>query len=174
MSNKFFSTFTMLLTALMSISSAQAQVPRTISYQGVLTDASGTFISDGNHKLTLTLYDALNGSTQVFSETQSVAVVRGIFNVILGSVSPIPTSLSFNRAYFLGVSVDDGAELSPRTPLTAVPYALRASVATVAESLTPDATGVVTKLNGQSGTIDLVGGGSTSINRSGNTIMISS
>jgi hypothetical protein len=110
---------------------AWAQLPRTISYQGVLADAAGNLVPDGNHTLTLTLYDAASGGSAVFTETQSVPVVRGVFNSILGSATAggIPPGALFDRAYFLGISVDGGAELVPRTVLTASPYALRASVA---------------------------------------------
>ncbi len=151
---------------------AFAQVPRTISYQGVLTDAQGNLIPDGNHTLTLKLYDAATNGSLLFIETQTVPVVKGVFNAIIGSVTALPASLAFDRAYFLGVSVDGGAELSPRTPLTAAPYALRAERASVAEALIPNAGGVVTRLNGQSGDINLIGGGATTVSQSGNNIQI--
>jgi hypothetical protein len=163
-----------LIACTIAAVAVQAQVPRTISYQGILADNLGNYLPDGNHSLQLALYDQASGGNQVYTETQNVPVVRGVFNAIIGSVTPLPTTLSFDRAYFLGVSVDGGAELAPRTPLTAVPYALRAAVATVAEGLVPNATGVVTSVNGATGTVQLVGSGTTSINRSGSTITISS
>jgi hypothetical protein len=163
-----------LIACTIAAVAVQAQVPRTISYQGILADNLGNYVPDGNHSLKLSLYDQASGGSQVYSETQNVPVVRGVFNAIIGSVTPLPTTLSFDRAYFLGVSVDGGSEMAPRTPLTAVPYALRAAVATIAEGLDPNATGVVTTVNGANGTVQLVGSGSTSINRSGSTITISS
>ncbi|MBC8145245.1 MAG: hypothetical protein H7X80_06635, partial [bacterium] len=69
------------------------------------------------------------------TEAQNVAVTRGVFNALIGSTIAIPTSMAFDRAYFLGVSVDGGEELSPRTPLTAVPYALHAVTADVAANV---------------------------------------
>lgn len=165
-----------LLTAalLLGGSVALAQVPRTISYQGVLTDTGGNLIPDGNHTLTLSLYDAASGGTLLWTESQPIAVVRGTFNAILGTVTSIPNTVAFDRAYFLGVSVDGAAELTPRTPLTAAPYALYASHAGIADALSPSATGVVTSVNGASGALTIEGGGSTTVNRSGNTITISS
>lgn len=151
-----------------------AQIPRTISFQGVLTDAQGNLIPDGNHTLALKLYDNVSSPTPMYTETQMVPVIKGIFNVIIGSVTPLPTSVLFDRAYFLGVSVDGGLELVPRTALTAMPYALRAERANIAEALVPNAPGVVTKINNQSGDIALVGAGSTTITNSGNQITISS
>jgi hypothetical protein len=100
--------------------------------------------------------------------------VKGLFNVIIGSVSPIPGSLAFDRAYYLGVSVDGGSELVPRTAISATPYALYASVAGVANSLSPSVTGVVTSVNEKAGAITLEGGGGTTITNAGNVITISS
>ena len=58
-----------------------------MSYQGVVTDASGVAI-DGNVDLTFILWDAAAEGTQVWTETQpSTPLSNGIFNVILGSVN---------------------------------------------------------------------------------------
>ncbi len=153
---------------------AYAQVPRTISYQGILTDAQGNLVPDGNHQLTLNFYDAATNGTALFTETQAVPVVNGVFNVIIGSVTPLPASLAFDRAYFLGVRVDGGAELSPRTPLTAVPYALRAATADVAQALAPNASGAVTSVNNQAGALSIQGAGGTTVTNNGAAFTISS
>lgn len=166
-----FSLECFLLLAVFTMTSAQAQVPRQMSYQGVLTDASGQLVPDGDRTLSIGLYTQAGGGSAIWTETQTVTVVRGTFNAILGRVTPIPPSLSFDRAYFLGVSVDGGTELSPRAPLTAAPYALRASIA---DGLAPNASGAVTSLNGATGDMTLAGGGGTSISRVGNEITISS
>ena len=163
-----------ILAMLLFTAVGQAQLPRTISFQGVLTDQSGTVVADGSHQLKLTMYDALNGGNPLYAETQTLTVVKGIFNAMIGSVLPIPASLAFDRPYFLGIAVDNGAELTPRTALSTVPYAFRASMADAAESLGPNATGVVTRVNGQSGDITLEGAGSTTVTKNGNTIRISS
>ncbi|HVZ40409.1 MAG TPA: hypothetical protein VHI13_14115 [Candidatus Kapabacteria bacterium] len=154
--------------------SVNAQMPRTISYQGVLTQPNGTLVADGNYAITVALYDNIAAATPIYSEAHaSVAVVHGLFNMIIGSQTPLPSSLAFDRAYFLGVTLN-GTELAPRTPLTAAPYALRAAVADQAASLAPGATGVVTSLNGTGGALLLRGGGATTVNRTGDTITVSS
>lgn len=161
--------------ALLPAAAAVAQIPRTISYQGVLTDPSGNLVPDGSYTIGVRLYDAATGGSPVYFETHaSVAVVRGVFNLIIGSVTPLPSGLSFDRAYFLGVTVNNGPEFTPRTALTAAPYALYAATAGEAKALAPGATGVVTSLNGVSGALRLRGAGSTTINRNGDTITISS
>lgn len=162
----------LIIVVLCLCTTTMAQMPRTISYQGVLADASGNFISDGNHTLALKIYDA--SGAVLYSETQTAVVVKGLFNVMIGSTSGLPSNLSFDKAYYLGVGVDGGSELSPRTPLSASPYAFRAQVAEQALALSPNATGVVTKVNNHSGSLKLIGGGATTVTTSNDTILISS
>lgn len=162
------------LCLVMLTSVAYSQVPRKISYQGILADGSGNFIPDGNYSLTVRLYETASGGSIVYEESQSTAVVKGLFNLIIGSVTPIPGSLAFDKAYFMGVSVDGGTELVPRTAISAAPYAMYASVAGVANSLAPGVTGVVTSLNEKSGAVTLQGGGGTTITSAGNVITVSS
>jgi len=99
-----------------------ADVPKTLSYQGVLTDAGGAVVSDGTYSLTFRLYTASSGGTAVWEETQSVQVSKGIFNAILGDVNPL--LLPFDTTYYLGISVEGGAELVPRVELAATAYSL--------------------------------------------------
>jgi len=70
--------------------------------------------------MTFKLYE---GSSEIWMETQSsVEVVGGIFNVLLGSVTPLDT-VRFNRPLLLGIKVGADAEISPRTPMAAAAYA---------------------------------------------------
>lgn len=108
--------------ALMLAASLHAQIPRTISFQGVLTDAAGVPVTDGQQTLTFNLYAAATGGTSAWSETQTVATRHGVFSVLLGASTPL--RLLFDRPLWLGITVA-GAELSPRTPLASVPTSLR-------------------------------------------------
>ncbi|HYM21129.1 MAG TPA: hypothetical protein VEW28_09020 [Candidatus Kapabacteria bacterium] len=150
-----------------------AQIPRQISYQGLIVTPGGTPISDGQHTITITLYDAPTGGTQLYTETQNTQTNHGLFNVIIGAVNPIPTSLDFGNQYWLGVSVDGGAEMSPRTALTAVPYALHAQIAEEAKGFASNARGVVTSINEVDGPIRIVGDSTTNIQMNGKVLTIS-
>jgi hypothetical protein len=97
-------------------------IPRTMNYQGYLTDGSGKVVSDSTYQFTLTLYDAATDGNAVWTEIQSVKVVGGIYNVILGNDTPL--DIAFDQQYWLGISIDNGAELTPRTQLTSSPYSL--------------------------------------------------
>jgi hypothetical protein len=164
------------LILLIAVSSVDlvAQIPRTFSLQGVLTDAAGTPLSDGTHQIRVTLYSQSAGGSGLYAEIQPATVKDGVFSIVVGSVTPIPGTMSFDRQYYAGISVDGGPDLSPRTPLTAVPYALNAERAEEATALAPGATGVVTTVNGVDGAVTLVGGGSTTVTRSGQSILITS
>ncbi|PJC57141.1 MAG: hypothetical protein CO025_14910, partial [Ignavibacteria bacterium CG_4_9_14_0_2_um_filter_37_13] len=149
-----------------------AQVPQTISYQGILTDAGGTNVPDGNYDLTFKLYDALN--TELWTEIQTTAVSKGIFNVILGSVNPL--TILFNEQYWLGVTVANGAELLPRLAFTSAAYSLMSkSIVDGAITSPKIANGQVVKsINSLKDEVTLAAGSNVSITPSGNTLTISS
>jgi hypothetical protein len=118
-----------VMAALMALAipaAALAQIPRQISYQGVVTDATGTPIN-GSHTLQIAIYDAPSAGAPLHNETFPVTLHDGVFNVLLGALTPFPSSLSFDRPYFVGVAVDGGGELTPRTAMVAAPYALSAA-----------------------------------------------
>lgn len=102
---------------------AHGTIPQAINYQGILTDAGGTAVPDGTYQLTFRLYDAPTGGSPLWEETQgSVTVTKGIFNVSLGSVTPF--NLPFDEQYFLGISVEGEAELTPRIYMESAAYSL--------------------------------------------------
>lgn len=101
----------------------QAQVPPLINYQGQLLDANGA-AANGNVPLVFSIFDVPSGGTALFTETQTVTVSNGIFNVLIGSVTPIPQDL-FDAAphtRFLEITVN-GTVLTPRRVFGSVPYA---------------------------------------------------
>jgi hypothetical protein len=103
--------------------------PKTISYQGVLVDENGSPKADGTYELTFAFYtEAFDGSS-IWESSRSVALQGGLFSVILGNETPFTTDVDFSEQYWLGVSVESDAELTPRVALAAAGYAIRASVA---------------------------------------------
>ena len=133
------------------------QIPQTISYQGVLTDASGNIVPDGDYSLTFKLYDG--DENELWSESHpAVAVSDGVFSVILGKGDP-PNSLnlSFDEPYWLGITVGPGSELTPRIELTSSAYSLHArSIAdsAVTSAKIRDGTIVNADISGTAGILD--------------------
>jgi len=109
--------------------SALFAIPQTIQYQGKLTDMTGVGEND-SLDMTFHIYDVETGGAALWSEihasSNKVRVVLGLFDVELGSITPI--DLPFDEQYWLEIDVD-GNTLTPRMPLTTSPYAFRAAVA---------------------------------------------
>ena len=114
-------------------------VPQKINYQGYLTDSGGTPITSPPSMgliMTFKIYDVATGGTALWTETQAVTVTDGIYSVVLGSVNPI--NLSFDTQYYLGVEIGTDGEMTPRQPLTSVPYAFSSNETDYAYSVAND------------------------------------
>jgi hypothetical protein len=100
-------------------------IPHLINYQGMLTDDLGDPLT-GPYNLTFRIYDDTTDGNLEWSEIQSgVQVEQGLFNLILGQVTPL--ALPFDEKYWLEVQVD--SDIMPRIKFTSVGYAYRALVA---------------------------------------------
>ncbi|MDD3642818.1 MAG: hypothetical protein PHQ19_05075 [Candidatus Krumholzibacteria bacterium] len=104
---------------------ASADVPELLSYQGVLTDDVGSALPDGSYNVEFRLYTVEAGGTPIWQEAHLLTVTKGIFNATLGWTQPLG-ALDFDQPYYLGISVEGEAELSPRTLLTDAAYAMNA------------------------------------------------
>jgi hypothetical protein len=109
-----------------------------LSYQGYLTDAGGEPLT-GDMDITFRLYDAPSGGAALWTEAHTgdnaVPVEDGLFNVMLGSLTPISSTVWSNGASYLGVQVGNDGVMSPREVVGAVPYAKVAD-----ELVQPDST----------------------------------
>lgn len=100
-------------------------VPSVVGFEGQLANAAGQPVADGNYTITFSLYSQAEAGTALWNETQNVAVADGLYSVQLGSETPLnPTHFEGNR--WLGVQVSGDSEMSPRIPISAVPFALNA------------------------------------------------
>ena len=108
-------------------------VPKLLNYQGYLTDDQGNPINNPSLSMTFAIYDASGAGNLKWTEDQTVGVSKGIFNVILGSVTPIPDTVftgGINRWLELTAG---GQTLSPRTRITAMGYAYTATYSDTAQ-----------------------------------------
>jgi len=130
-----------LLLMVMIAMPSQAQIPRTLPYQGVLSDGSGMPKPDGVYTFTFRLYDTEFGGGPLWAETKDLDVEQGHFYTVLGSQTPIGDSVRFDQPYWMSIQVGSNPELLPRIPLTSVGYSyysLRADTACYAlNALTP-------------------------------------
>jgi hypothetical protein len=121
--------------------SAVAAVPTKITYQGRLT--SGGVAVNGIVNMTVKLYDHPTAGNLIWSETQSAAVVNGLYTVVLGNITPLNESILAVQLY-LTVAVEGDPDLTPRTPLTSAPYAIRTKALDGTLGVTGGGTGATT------------------------------
>jgi hypothetical protein len=96
--------------------------PRLLNYQGFLTDTLGNPITNPSSSMTFTIFDAVSAGSQKWTESQLVSVDKGIFHVLLGSVTSIPDSVFTNsNSRWLELTVA-GQILTPRTQIVSSPY----------------------------------------------------
>jgi hypothetical protein len=125
MINSYFKSAIFFVTFL---SISFSTVGGTIALQGILRDPNGTTVTDGFYSLTIKLYEEVTGGTPVFTEViGSAAVQNGVFSIEIGATSASSSALDlvpFNTTYYVGVTVESGTEMTPRTKLTVSPYSM--------------------------------------------------
>ncbi len=110
---------------------AAASVPQVINFQGRLTDNVNNPIS-ANKTFIFKFYDSPAGGTQLpaaspWTETQAnIPVTNGVFNVQIGSVTPIPYTVFQTTNVYMEITVG-GETLSPRETLVTSPFAFNAN-----------------------------------------------
>jgi hypothetical protein len=125
--------FVVLAFIFCGFGSALAQVPRTISYQGFYTDASGNPVNGSPHKVTFRFFDAVTNAenTNLAREIENITINKGIISVSIGGGDPSHTTGPDNAALPLDVWTQsykiqvfvDGTSIGDQVPLTTVPYA---------------------------------------------------
>lgn len=176
------------IAALTAAPSSWAQTtPRIINYDGRLVAADVPV--NGTRTLTFTLYDAAQGGNFLWTETHSVEIVDGLFNVLLGSDVQLPLSVFRDQDnLYLGIAIDDTAEMTPRLRLASTAYSLRSAYAdqvrdgsvntaqlsdnsVTASKIAADA--AVLSLNNVGGELTLRGGSNVNITEEDGTFTIS-
>ncbi|MBN1827299.1 MAG: hypothetical protein JW958_13655 [Candidatus Eisenbacteria bacterium] len=121
--------FLTLFCLLFFASLLHAAVPGLMNYQGVLTDAGGAIVPDGDYDVFFAIYKDSVDADSVWCESRTVTVEEGVFSVILGSLSPLTENTFEDTPRWMGITVESDPEMTPRMKITAVPWAIRAAVA---------------------------------------------
>jgi hypothetical protein len=111
----------------------QMQIASTnFPYQGTLTDTDGNPII-ADMEMSFRIYGLDAGGThlweEVYSGVDAVPVKNGLFQVMLGSLTPIPGSVWNNDPLYLGIQVGGDPEMEPRELIGSVPRAIQAEIA---------------------------------------------
>ncbi|MFO7633508.1 MAG: hypothetical protein R6W76_13265 [Caldilinea sp.] len=108
-------------------------IPATVNYQGVLRNTNGSLVS-GAFRITARIYTLPTAGTLLYQESfESVTVRDGLFNIVLGDnpTTPLVDALKESPRY-IGISLGNDPEQSPRQRIHAVPWALFANSAMTA------------------------------------------
>ncbi len=146
------STLTSLLTLIalaQALPNLQAQqpirVPPTMNYQGLLVDPDGNKLPDGNTNVIFRVWDSASGGNLLWGpKTNSVAMVGGVFNTLIGgNDSAVPArdfaSVLSTQAQVLGspafleLSLRTTA-IQPRQQILAAPFSWVANSANTAQT----------------------------------------
>jgi hypothetical protein len=112
------------LTALCPVRAQVSAAPALMNFQGRLAKPDGTPLADGTYTLTFSLYDALTGGNQKWTQTvNSVTVHNGVFAVLLN----VNTPNLFNGNLWLQLQVGTDPALTPRQQLVSVAFAMKAN-----------------------------------------------
>jgi len=113
------------LTALLTVAAAapgEPPVPLTINHEGLLLADDGLPM-EGNVVLTLGIYDVPQGGQPLWTEQAQILLVDGYYSLRLGLLDSLEGVFDGNARY-LGITVNGPPELTPRHPLSSVPYAV--------------------------------------------------
>jgi len=109
----------------------QVTIPQLMSYQGKLTDTAGHPIPNGLYAVTFSIYGQDTGGAAFWSEVQNVQTRDGLFNVLLGSVTPNPY-LPWDGNCWLEMQVHPDPAMTPRVRIVSAAYAYFSAVAETA------------------------------------------
>jgi len=153
-----FGVFSFTLTLNHKPLTAYADSASTVNFQARLQTAAGAIVPDGDYNVEFKLYDdaTLGGAHLLWTETRTgantVAVKNGYLSVNLGSVTAFG-SIDWSQKLWLTMNIGgtgtpswDG-EMSPRLPLTAIPYAFQSARASQADQLSTTANGNTSTLS---------------------------
>lgn len=110
----------LFLVFFLSLTVSSAQYYKTISYQGYLSDTSGTPIPDDTYRFIFRLYEGCTESGYIWEENKSIKTRQGLFSTYLGDLIPFPSAVFMNTNLWLGITVQGEPEMNPRLPFTSV------------------------------------------------------
>ena len=129
-----------LLVSSLPLAAQTTAVPGLMSYQAYVTNDSNEPLAPevpANYEVIFRIYDSATGDTVIWSEKQTVSIFQGNFSVLLGNgqvvgAEPKPEDLGAiftAKERYMGITVGENTEFSPRQRILPSAYAYRAKVA---------------------------------------------
>lgn len=102
-----------------------AQVPQLINYQGLLENpVNNKPVPNGTYTVVFSIYDVPEGGSVIWMETHNVDTKKGLYSVLLGSITSLTASLLNGPEKYLGIRVENDPEMTPRKRIVSVAYAI--------------------------------------------------
>ena len=172
---KFFFVSLFMLLFLLIPSLTFSQIPKQLSYQGILTDTAGNAKLDGEYNFTFRLYESNTGGSAVWNETKTLSIKKGLFSTNLGDQTLFGNNVKFDKPYWLSIQIGDEVELSPRITINSVGYSIssiNSDTADYAKHFRIENGQLVKSINGLKDNIILKGSGGAAVTSNGDTINI--
>lgn len=109
----------------------QVTIPQLLNYQGKLTDTAGHPVPNGQYAVTFGLYPRDTGGVAFWTELQNVQTRGGLFNVLLGAVTPM-TYVPWDGNCWLEMQVHPDPVMTPRVRIVSAAYSYFSAVAETA------------------------------------------
>ena len=124
-----FKRAVLLVIGLMILATVAVAFPAKMNFQGRLTDTAGNPITTAVD-VKFSIFDAASGGVELWTETiVGITPDQGLVNQELGLTTAITSAIFSGDTRYLAVKVGTDAEMAPRIPLAAVPFAFRAATA---------------------------------------------
>lgn len=117
-------TFTVFFLLSIFCFSSYGQIAKFLSFQTILANKKGILINENKCKVIFKIYEEESGGDPIWEETHKLTIKKGALSVILGNVEPF--TFTFDKIYWLGISLNNDREFKPRTPLPAAAYSFTA------------------------------------------------
>ena len=99
-------------------------IPNKMHYSGTLTDpVTGNPVPNGPYSITFRIFDPAASEGPLWTETQTVILRKGVFNVLLGSNIALPDGIFDAGTRYLELQVGTDPPMTPRLELAKVPTA---------------------------------------------------
>ncbi len=139
------------------------QAPNVISYQGLIQGVNGSRVIDSTYPITVILWSDADGATPIWQDVFQAKVQGGVFNILLGSQTPLPSSQVMDHPLWISVSLGEFSEASQRSRLSTVPMAINVADSSItAQKMATDyVSGVTidgTQITGRGGALNFQSG----------------
>jgi hypothetical protein len=115
----------LFLVSLFFGSKTFGQVSQKLDISAYVVDGSNKDLQNGEYEIKFAIYGSETGGQAVWQETQKIQIINGIMDASLGSVTPLPITLTFNdKQYYLGIAIGSDNEMTPRKKIGSVPNAV--------------------------------------------------